>query len=44
MARKKAKPKKPHLADSTWCMACAKWHSKNVHRFHGKGSYARTHK
>lgn len=43
-ARKKKKGVKGHKKIRPYCIHCGGNHSSNTHRFHGYGSYARTHR
>lgn len=38
-----AKKIKPHKGVRSYCRSCKVTHSPGYHRFHGKGSFKRTH-
>lgn len=40
---RKPKVVKAHKSVRSYCVACGVKHSKGSHRFHGKGSFKRTH-
>jgi hypothetical protein len=43
MTKPKAKTKVKAHASSRTCPICTKEHTTNEHRFHGKGTYKKTH-
>jgi hypothetical protein len=42
--RKRNKMVAPHKSLKHNCKSCKKYHTENVHRFHGTNSYETTHK